>query len=84
MLLVPLPGHAAGHLGAFIRTDGGWVMLAADAAWSPRSYRELRGPSALAYAILEDRRAYLETLRKLHLLDRGGHVRILLTHEGAL
>ncbi len=43
VLLVPLPGHAAGHLGAFVRTQEGWVLLAADAAWSPLSYRELRG-----------------------------------------
>ena len=84
VLLVPLPGHAAGHLGAFVRTQEGWVLLAADAAWSPLSYRELRGPSVLAYSIMEDRHAYFDTLRKLHALDAGGHVRILLTHEGAL
>ena len=54
------------------------------ATWSPLSYRELRGPSVLAYSIMEDRHAYFDTLRKLHALDAGGHVRILLTHEGTL
>ena len=44
----------------------------------------LRGPSVLAYSIMEDRHAYFDTLRKLHALNAGGHVRILLTHEGAL
>lgn len=84
VLLVPLPGHAAGHLGAFVWTDAGWVLLAADAAWSPQSYLTLRGPSVLSYSIMDDRKAYFETLRQLHELHAGGHVKILLTHEGAL
>ena len=84
ILVVPLPGHAAGHLGAFVRTEDGWVLLASDSSWSPKGYRERRGPSRLAHLIMEDRRAYYATLDRLHALDRAGRVRILLTHEGAL
>ncbi len=84
VLLVPLPGHAAGHLGAFIHAGDHWILLASDAAWSPASYRKLIGPSALASLITDDAGAYLATLRKLNQLHQGGHVQIRLTHEGEL
>lgn len=84
VLLVELPGHAAGHLGAFVHTDDGWVLLASDAAWSPRSYRERVGPSQLAHLIMDDARAYHRTLDHLHRLHLGGQARIWLTHEGDL
>jgi len=82
--LVDLPGHAAGHIGAFVQTDAGWTLLAADAAWSPRSYRELRGPARLAGLIMENVPAYYATLARLHQLHHAGGATILLTHEGAL
>lgn len=84
VFLVALPGHAAGHLGAFVQTSDGWVLLASDAAWSPTSYRELIGPSSIANLIMEDPRTYQATLRQLHALHRNGQVQIRLTHEGAL
>lgn len=84
ILIVELPGHAEGHLGAFVLTDDGWVLLASDAAWSPRSYQEGVGPSRLAHLIMDDTRAYYRTLDHLHQLHRGGQARIWLTHEGAL
>ncbi len=84
LLIVELPGHAAGHLGAFVATASGWVLLASDAAWSPASYREGVGPSRLAHIIMDDPARYYATLRMLNQLHRGGRVSIRLTHEGAL
>lgn len=84
ILLVPLPGHARGHIGAFVQTDSGWTLLASDAAWAPASYREMRGPSRMANLIMADPVAYYQTLAKLHQLWLGGRVRILLCHEGDL
>lgn len=84
VLLVPLPGHAAGHIGAFVQTQQGWTLLASDAAWSPTSYREPRGPSRLAHLIMDDTAAYYRTLDRLHQLHKGGQVNILLCHEGDL
>lgn len=80
MYVVPLPGHAVGHLGAFVREDAGWTLLASDAAWAPESFEELRGPSELSFLVQHDRRAYYETLHKLHALHHGGQARIHLTH----
>ncbi|MDR2851789.1 MAG: MBL fold metallo-hydrolase [Burkholderiaceae bacterium] len=84
LLIVELPGHAAGHLGAFVATAQGWVLLASDAAWTPANYRERIGPSRLAHTIMDDARAYHDTLDRLHQLDQRGGARIWLTHEGAL
>lgn len=83
VLLVELPGHASGHIGAFVLTEQGWILLAADAAWSDKSYKELRGPSRIANIIMADSTAYYQTLYHLHQLDQGS-VKILLSHEGAL
>lgn len=81
VLLVELPGHAAGHIGAFVLTAEGWQLLAADAAWAAQNYTERVPPSRLSHLIMEDPRQYHRTLDQLHLLHRGGQVRIRLTHE---
>lgn len=83
-MLVDLPGHAAGHIGAFILTDNGWTLLASDAAWSPLSYQQLRGPSRLANLVMEDANAYYRTLERLNQLWASGNAEILLCHEGDL
>lgn len=82
IFIVALPGHAAGHLGAFVQTSGGWTLLASDAAWAPASYRDGTPPSRLAHLVLHDVPAYYDTLRRLGELHHGGQVRILLSHEG--
>ncbi|MDR2207755.1 MAG: MBL fold metallo-hydrolase [Azoarcus sp.] len=84
LLIVELAGHAAGHLGAFVATANGWILLASDAAWSPLAYRERAKPSRLAHFIMENPAQYYETLHKLNQLYRQGGVNIYLTHEGAL
>ncbi|MFP3180079.1 MAG: MBL fold metallo-hydrolase [Paraburkholderia sp.] len=84
VILIELPGHAAGHLGAFVNTAEGWVLLASDAAWSPKSYQQLVGPSVIAHAIMDSPAEYHQTLRDLNALHKGGRAKICLTHEGAL
>ena len=81
---MPLPGHAAGQIGAFVLTAEGWTLLASDAAWAPQSYLQLRGPSRLAHLLMDDPSAYYQTLRRLQLLQQGGKVSIQLCHEGHL
>lgn len=83
LFIVELPGHAAGHLGAFVLGDDGWTLLASDAGWAAESYQQLRGPSELTFLIQHQRAAYYDTLRKLHALHRGGGASIRLTHESA-
>jgi len=67
-----------------VLTAEGWTLLASDAAWAPQSYRELRGPSRLAHLLMDDTKAYYQTLRNLQQLQLGGKVSIRLCHEGDL
>ena len=78
--LVDLPGHAIGHIGAFVQMDSSWSLLASDAAWAKENYTELRGPMALSFLIQDSRTHYYDTLRKLSHLHANG-VTILLTHQ---
>jgi glyoxylase-like metal-dependent hydrolase (beta-lactamase superfamily II) len=68
VLLVGLPGHAPGHMGALIRRrTGGLWLLAADALWTRATLDRAR-PTAHAL-IAVDRRTQLATytlLRQLH------------------
>jgi glyoxylase-like metal-dependent hydrolase (beta-lactamase superfamily II) len=83
VFVVDLPGHVAGHLGAFVLEEKGWTLLATDAAWVPESYQQLRGPSELTFLIQHNRAQYYETLGKLHALHRSGNASIRITHEDA-
>src|SRR5699024_8628464 len=54
IILVDLPGHAEGHIGAFVLTENGWELIAADAAWTKANYHDLKMPSKLANLIMAD------------------------------
>jgi glyoxylase-like metal-dependent hydrolase (beta-lactamase superfamily II) len=60
------------------------VLLAADAAWAPENYTELRQPAWIARLIMDDASQMLQTLQKLHALHQRGVVKILLAHEGGI
>jgi glyoxylase-like metal-dependent hydrolase (beta-lactamase superfamily II) len=83
VLAVPLPGHARGHLGAFVATDAGWVLLASDAAWSAQSIAdpEGSGPSRFSFLLQHSSSAHRATLERLGRLHAGGQVAIRVTHE---
>ena len=81
LLLVSLPGHARGQIGALVQTKEGPTLLAADGAWTRRSIRERRPPSRLTHLIVDDPRAMLATLDALHAFSRARpDVRIVPTH----
>lgn len=81
VLLVELPGHAAGHYGLLFEDGQGPVFLVADASWSSQAIRECVPPPSLVTGWLGDTRAYRETLQKLHALWREApQVRIVPSH----
>lgn len=84
IFLVPLPGHAAGHIGAFVLTESGWTLLASDAAWTPSNYQLMAGPSLLTHLVMESHADYYRTQRQLNQLWVAGQVDIRLCHEGDL
>ncbi|WP_434777863.1 MBL fold metallo-hydrolase [Neisseria sp. Ec49-e6-T10] len=84
IILVSLPGHAVGHIGAFVLTDDGWVLIASDAAWSTANYQALKKPSKLTHFIMDSSVDYHQTLSRLNQLYLNKHVDIRLSHEGDL
>ncbi len=81
LLAVDLPGHAEGQLGIFLQTtDGRACLLAADAAWLSRQFRENLMPHAVV-RLLVNWAAYKITLGKIHQLHRNNpSLRIIPTH----
>ncbi|GAA3525487.1 MBL fold metallo-hydrolase [Nocardioides daeguensis] len=69
LLAVDLPGHMPGHLGLLFTSGGRQVLLVGDAAWTSRSFRDLRPPSRLAKGVMHDWDSTVRTLGVLHALD---------------
>jgi glyoxylase-like metal-dependent hydrolase (beta-lactamase superfamily II) len=69
---IPLPGHTAGQLGVLLRDGSGRpVLLAADACWSARAWREDRPPSPVARLLFHDWAQYRATLSALGRVGRA-------------
>ncbi len=49
VVIVPTPGHTVGHQSVLVRLRSRTVLLAADAAYTERSYRELLVPGILHF-----------------------------------
>lgn len=64
--LVDLPGHAAGQIGAILRTDKGTVFLIADTAWVRKSWQEFVMPNRLAGFIFDSWSDFKNSLRKVY------------------
>jgi len=82
IVLVDLPGHAAGQMGALLTDkDNARYFLIADAAWKSATYQKLRLPSRIADVILHDKKKYLETLGKINQLHiNNPAIKIVLSH----
>lgn len=69
--LIPLPGHAAGHLGLLAELgDERRVFFVADACWVSAGYRRLAAPSRLTRIVTDDHRRQRETLERIHKVWR--------------
>lgn len=79
---IPLPGHSPAQLGVLLRTrEDRLVLLAADACWSARAWREQRMPSVLARPLFDDWNAYRRTLGGLRqVADRHPDLAIIPSH----
>ena len=86
-VLVPLPGHTAGHCGVAVRTGAGWLLHAGDAVFN---LRELRAaprcpPFALAYETMMQRSGRIAAASQaaLRALLRGhsDEVQVICTHD---
>jgi glyoxylase-like metal-dependent hydrolase (beta-lactamase superfamily II) len=81
ILLLALPGHAYGQMGALLQTIAGPMLLAADGAWTSRAIREGRPPARLTNLIVDDPRAVRATLNNLRAFAKARpDVRIVPCH----
>ncbi len=80
--LVKLSGHARGQMGVLVQSTQGSILLAADGAWTSRSYRENLPPNRFTMRLaFDDIPATVETLKSLHLFHRQfPEVKIIPTH----
>jgi glyoxylase-like metal-dependent hydrolase (beta-lactamase superfamily II) len=81
LLLVALPGHARGQIGALVQSERGCILLAADGCWLTRAIREQRPPGRITNLFVDDPRAVRATIERLHAFSRAcPDVRIVPTH----
>ncbi|MCM0605738.1 MAG: MBL fold metallo-hydrolase [Xanthomonadaceae bacterium] len=66
VIAIPLPGHALGHYGLFVRSKTGKpAFFLGDAAWLTKALKENCPPLPLAGIIMDSFREYKSTLGKL-------------------
>lgn len=81
VVVVELPGHAAGQVGLYLETDDRPFLLVADACWDSRSYRGPILPHPLTKLIIDDFDTYAATIQQLHELGRReGELVIVPSH----
>jgi len=79
VVLVPLLGHAAGHIGAWMATDKGAMLLVGDACWNLEGLRH--GDSAPHQMIAWNREDQHQTSALLHrLVERRPDLPVIPTH----
>jgi glyoxylase-like metal-dependent hydrolase (beta-lactamase superfamily II) len=81
LLLVALPGHARGQIGALVQSQRGRILLAADGCWLTRAVRERRPPARITSLLVDDPRAVRATIERLHAFSQAcPDVEIVPTH----
>lgn len=84
MLLVPLPGHTAGHAGIALPVEDGWLLHAGDAARSPAALERGRDRPDVQLRqslIAHDPAALRRTQRALSALAGRSGLRIITSHH---
>lgn len=87
MLLVPLPGHTAGHAGVALPTADGWLLHAGDAFHSPASVEQGRNRLDVHVRqglLAHDGPALRRTQRALSALAGREDLRMINAHDRGL
>ncbi len=86
IIAVPTPGHTVGHVSYFLHTGERVFFITGDAAWVEENYREPARKGWFAHTFVDaDRRAQVDTLRRIHTLYRERpDVLIVPGHDGGV
>ncbi|WP_439148037.1 MBL fold metallo-hydrolase [Vibrio sp.] len=80
-LAISLPGHAAGHYGLMLESNGKSLFLIGDAAWTQEAYTQAARPNRLAHIIMDNSQQYLETLDNIsNLYSANKSLHIIPSH----
>lgn len=84
VVVVPLPGHATGHLGVQVRTADRDVLLIGDAAWDRRAVTHGELPAPVVRLLSADWPRYTRTIDALHrLAERRPDLLVVPAHDAA-
>lgn len=85
ILMIPLPGHSAGHSGIAMQQSAGWLFFCGDAYYSHLELdgkHSLRALSKLEQTFAEDNRQRLKNLNKIqHLAQTESSIEIICAHD---
>lgn len=82
VLLLPAPGHTAGHLMVLVRFQGGSVLFTGDAAWVDANWDRPAPKGALGRGLEHDWKLNMEQLWRVHALaEREPGLRIVSGHD---
>lgn len=76
VVCVPTYGHTPGHQSLKVKTDGGEIVLTADACYMRRTLEEMRLPPSF----LDDRELMLDALERFRALEAKG-ARLIFGHD---
>ncbi|EHL32050.1 MBL fold metallo-hydrolase [Legionella drancourtii] len=80
LILIPLPGHAKGHIGLYFKVDKE-IFLIGDSCWHQETFKELVYPSNLTYFIHDNKNDYIQTIKNLHALYKHNkNIEIIPSH----
>ena len=71
ILLFPCPGHAAGQIGALLKTQTTSILLAADAAWVKQNYEAMHLPMQIVRIFFHSWKDFKQSLKKIHLFHKA-------------
>ena len=77
IIAIELNGHAKGQMGLILNSN---TLLAADACWSPQTYKDLVLPPDYVLNLLGNKKQYIETIKMLNQLYSNDEMKIILSH----
>lgn len=84
ILIIPLPGHAAGQIGVIIETEKSPYFLIADACWLKKSYEDLILPNPIVKLFFHSWKDFKKSLNSVHRYHKANPETIIVpTHCSA-
>lgn len=80
LVLVPLEGHQAGHIGVLIQTGASAVLYAVDASWTTQGYRQQQLPPAPLRWVVSDAQGMLDSCAIVRKAEQQGYP-VVLCHD---